>query len=132
MDRWAEADRQSGRGGEEGGVDVDADGVFEVALVVADQVDRAVPVVGLLDQDVGAVAGLCDGVLVGLVGWDGWAVPALLVLGFGGPEPVVGQLLSEVALDFLGRYAFTRTPAAGLRPLRDPSTDEKAADDENS
>lgn len=62
---------------------------------------------------------------------DGWAVPALLVLGFGGPEPVVGQL-SEVALDFLGRYAFTRTPAAWLRPLRDPSTDEKAADDGNS
>ncbi len=59
-------------------------------------------------------------------------MPALLVLGLGGPEPVVGQLSSEVALDFLGRYAFTRTPAAGLRPLRDPSTDEKAADDENS
>jgi hypothetical protein len=38
----------------------------------------------------------------------------------------------EVALDFLGSYAFTRPPAAGLRPLRDPSTDEKAADDENS
>lgn len=59
-------------------------------------------------------------------------MPALLVLGFGGPEPVVGKFSLEVALDFLGRYALTRTPAAGLCPLRDPSTDEKAADDENS
>lgn len=66
------------------------------------------------------------------VGLVGWAVPALLVLGFGGPEPVVGQLSMKVALDFLGRYAFTRPPAAGLRPLPDPSTDGKAADDENS
>lgn len=69
---------------------------------------------------------------VGLVGGDGWAVPALLVLGFGGPEPVVGQLSLEVALDYLGRYAFTSPPAAGLRPLRAPGADEKAADDENS
>ncbi|MFE2423738.1 hypothetical protein [Streptomyces hokutonensis] len=51
-------------------------------------------------------SGGADG--VGVVGWDGWAVPALLVLGFGGPEPVVGRLSLEGALDFLGRYAFTR------------------------
>lgn len=65
------------------------------------------------------------------VGWDGWAVPALL-LGFGDPEPVVGQLSLEVGFDFLGRYTVTCPPAAGLRPLRAPSTDEKAADDESS
>ncbi|MFD5557678.1 hypothetical protein ACFWIA_28040 [Streptomyces sp. NPDC127068] len=66
------------------------------------------------------------------VGLAGWEVPALHFLGFGGPEPVVGQLSLEVAWEFLGRYAFTRPPTAGLRPLRDPSTDEKAADDEKS
>ncbi|MFD4835354.1 hypothetical protein ACFWPV_36800 [Streptomyces uncialis] len=69
---------------------------------------------------------------VGPVGRDGWAVPALLVFGFGGPEPAVGQLSLQVASDFPGRHAFTRPSAAGLRPLRDPSTDEKAADDENN
>ncbi|MFH8572955.1 hypothetical protein [Streptomyces sp. NPDC017993] len=63
---------------------------------------------------------------------DDRASPALLAHGLGGPEPVVGQLSLEVALDFLGRYARTRPPAAGLRPMRDPSTDKEAADDEDS
>ena len=69
---------------------------------------------------------------VGLVGGDGRAVPALLAFGLGGPEPVAGRLSLEVAWDILGRYAFTRPPAAALRALHDPSTDEEAADDEDS
>ncbi|ASY32371.1 MULTISPECIES: hypothetical protein [unclassified Streptomyces] len=59
-------------------------------------------------------------------------MPALLVLGLGGPELVAGQLSSEVASDFLGRYALTRPPTARPRPVPDPDTDEKAADDEIS
>ena len=36
------------------------------------------------------------------VGRDGGAAPALVALGLGGPQPVVGQFALEVALEFAG------------------------------
>ncbi|MFJ2170409.1 hypothetical protein [Streptomyces griseofuscus] len=38
----------------------------------------------------------------GLVGRDGRAAPALLALGLGGPQPAVGELPLEVALELAG------------------------------
>ncbi|MFH8342687.1 Tn3 family transposase [Streptomyces sp. AM6-12] len=61
------------------------------------------------------------------------AVKQLAADGF----PVTDELLTRLSplqydhVNFLGRYAFTRPPAPGLRQLRDPHSDDEAADGED-
>jgi hypothetical protein len=53
--------------------------------------------------------------------------PQLAADGF----PVTDELLARLQYDhinFLGRYAFTRPAAPGLRQLRDPNTDDGGQD----
>ncbi|MYW42910.1 Tn3 family transposase [Streptomyces sp. SID161] len=51
--------------------------------------------------------------------------------------PVTDKLLNLLSplqcdhIDFLGRYAFTRPPAPGLRRSRDPHSDDETNDDED-
>jgi hypothetical protein len=48
-----------------------------------------------------------------------------------GGFPVTGDLVAGLSplqydyINFLGRYAFTRPPAPGTRPLRDPDSPEE-------
>lgn len=50
---------------------------------------------------------------------------------------VTDELLARLSqpqydhINFLGRYAFTRSAAPGLRPLRDPHTDDETDDGED-
>ncbi|MDW6064617.1 Tn3 family transposase [Streptomyces sp. FXJ1.4098] len=61
------------------------------------------------------------------------AVKQLAADGF----PVTGELLARLSplqydhINFLGRYAFTRPPAPGLRQLRDPHSDDETDDGED-
>ncbi|MEU7459057.1 hypothetical protein [Streptosporangium roseum] len=58
--------------------------------------------------------------------------PRLAADGF----PVTDELLARLSslqydhIDFLGRYAFTRPAAPGLRQLRDPNNDDETDDGE--
>ncbi|MFF7988034.1 Tn3 family transposase [Streptomyces sp. NPDC007901] len=51
--------------------------------------------------------------------------------------PVTDELLARLSplqyddINFLGRYAFTRPPAPGLRQLRDPHSDDETDDGEH-
>ncbi|MFI5825224.1 Tn3 family transposase [Streptomyces rishiriensis] len=51
--------------------------------------------------------------------------------------PVTDELLARLSplqydhINFLGRYAFTRPPAPGLRQLRDPHSDDEPDDGED-
>ncbi|MGW4518650.1 Tn3 family transposase [Streptomyces sp. NPDC004393] len=59
------------------------------------------------------------------------AVKQLAADGF----PVTDELLARLSplqydhINFLGRYAFTRPPAPGLRPLRNPNAADESPDD---
>ena len=61
------------------------------------------------------------------------AVKRLAADGF----PVTDELLARLSpiqfdhINFLGRYAFTRTPAPGTRPLGDPHSDDETDNDED-
>ncbi|MFE4371707.1 Tn3 family transposase [Streptomyces sp. NPDC056835] len=61
------------------------------------------------------------------------AVKQLTADGF----PVTDELLARLSplqydhINFLGRYAFTRPPAPGLRQPRDPNSDEETDDGED-
>ncbi|MEW2621413.1 Tn3 family transposase [Streptomyces sp. NPDC048106] len=61
------------------------------------------------------------------------AVKQLAADGF----PVTDELLGRLSplpydhIDFLGRYAFTRPLAPGLRQLRDPYSDDETDNDED-
>jgi hypothetical protein len=51
--------------------------------------------------------------------------------------PVIDELLARLSplqyghINFLGRYAFTRPSAPGLRQLRDPHSDDETDDGED-
>ena len=56
------------------------------------------------------------------------AVKHLAASGFPVTDDLVARLSSPLQYDhinFLGRYAFTRHPAPGTRPLRDPNSPEE-------